>query len=694
VVNSKTRDISSFLYVIIIIGDDNMKSFKEALINEDIAELNNIPKIDIHNHAVSSCTKDYLINKGINFSEDEINDIQSLINFSRKYLSPLQLDKEGLELLLKGNFENCINTGIKVVSTEIDYKNCIRTFNSNIEEFINFLKSFKYNDLTIMWDLGISRDSYKEEYKQIIIDLINTKYFNGLDLTSTENSIPNSYFKDFYDLANSLGMTTKVHTGEQLGANYIKECIIDFNPKQIQHGIHIIEDKSVMQLAKEKGIIFNVCPTSNIILGYANSIKEHPIKQMVEYGLKVTIGTDDLLFFDSDINSEYLKLYKEKVLTVEQLDEIRINGLALYKEQNKRFVRVMDGLKSNAGGFTYKLDEINISDKWDTSTRDPEQMGGFNFGTEDKILRWLHRGDTIYDVLIPNDAEVILCDEEKGIYRSNKIIVTNPRIITDDMVIELYKKSTLSNKIIAQCLVTLLWKNRVEISKYIIKDRVNSTNIDEILTEFEKYAGEDNLSSDTGKEIHEILKEIKSPLEISLYVSKEPYIKQLSEDKIINLTGQSGSGKSTYAKEYFNTKEYLIIDTDEVLSEKRFQNTTGINKDLGIMFREKYPQLPDLGEDFDIIYKEILEYCKNIDKTIVIDCAQFHCVKDISILKGKIIIIRTDIETCYNRTITRWISNHNGIYQNEELERFKERKKSIFKWYKNSNEFIRKIDLL
>jgi len=140
VVNSKTRDISSFLYVIIIIGDDNMKSFKEALINEDIAELNNIPKIDIHNHAVSSCTKDYLINKGINFSEDEINDIQSLINFSRKYLSPLQLDKEGLELLLKGNFENCINTGIKVVSTEIDYKNCIRTFNSNIEEFINFLK--------------------------------------------------------------------------------------------------------------------------------------------------------------------------------------------------------------------------------------------------------------------------------------------------------------------------------------------------------------------------------------------------------------------------------------------------------------------------------------------------------------------------------------------------------------------------
>ena len=174
-----------------------------------------------------------------------------------------------------------------------------------------------------------------------------------------------------------------------------------------------------------------------------------------------------------------------------------------------KFVRVMDGLKSNAGGFNYKLDEINISEKWDTSTLDPEKMGGFNFGTEDKILRWLHRGDTIYDVIIPKDAEIILCDKEKGIYRSNKIIVTNPRTITDELVLELYKKTTLSDKIIAQCLVTLLWKKRKEISKFIINDRVNKNNIDTILNEFTAYAGKDNLNSESGKEIHNLLIKIK-----------------------------------------------------------------------------------------------------------------------------------------------------------------------------------------
>lgn len=307
-----------------------MTEFKQAIIQKDINKLKQIDKVDIHNHAITSCTKEFLINNGINLSTDKITDIESLISFSRNNLAPLQLEEKGLRLLLEGNFKNCIDTGVRVVGTSIDYKVCIRTFNNDIDKFINFLKTFKYDNLKILWDLHISRDSYKIEHRKIIIDLLKTKYFSGFDLASTENSIPNSEFKEFYSIANSFNMITKVHAGEQLGADYIKECIIDFNPKQIQHGIHIIEDESVMKLAKEKGIVFNVCPTSNVALGYAKSIKTHPIKQMVEYGLKVTIATDDILFFDSDINSEYLKLYENGVLTVEQLDEIRKFGLSLF----------------------------------------------------------------------------------------------------------------------------------------------------------------------------------------------------------------------------------------------------------------------------------------------------------------------------------------------------------------------------
>lgn len=354
-----------------------------------------------------------------------------------------------------------------------------------------------------------------------------------------------------------------------------------------------------------------------------------------------------------------------------------------------KYVRVMDGTKSNAGNFEYKIGEINIAKKWNPNSLKPEDMGGFNFGTEDKILRWLHRGDTIYDVIIPEDAEVILYDEEKGIYRSNKIIVNNPRTITDDIVLELYKKNTLSNKIIAECLVTLLWKKRKEISKYIIKDRVNLDNIDEILEEFVRYAGEENLYSETGKEIYEILQEIKSPLDISLYVDKKPYIKEITNDNIINITGESGSGKTYYTSQYLNDDNYIVIDTDLIFGNKPTNNKECLK--IRKIFKDQSNDI--LITNFDECYLKILEYYKDSDKTIVIDSAQYRNIKDYSILKGKLIVIRTSIDTCYERVLSRW-KNINKEYTKEDYSKYAERKKGMFKWYKGINKFIKNIDKL
>ena len=195
---------------------------------------------------------------------------------------------------------------------------------------------------------------------------------------------------------------------------------------------------------------------------------------------------------------------------------------------------------------------------------------------------------------------------------------------------------------------------------------------------------------DKEEEVKEVLEEIQSDVLINLFIDKEPYIKILTDYEVINLTGQSGSGKSTYAKNNFNTDNYLVVDTDDIFNENRFEYATGINKELGIYFRNKYKELPSLFDDFDLIYNEIINYCKNNTKTLVIDCAQFHCIKDVNLLKGKIIIIRTCIDNCYIRTIERY-KNLNKNYTEEELNKYKERKKGIYSWYKGTNEFIKKI---
>ncbi len=372
-----------------------------------------------------------------------------------------------------------------------------------------------------------------------------------------------------------------------------------------------------------------------------------------------------------------------------------------------KYLKVMFGTTSGANSnLEYKLNEVNVSNNWNPKANNPKEMGGFNFSTEDKILRWLVRGDTLYDVTIPDDAEVIDCESlsaPHGVFRSNKIILSNPRKVTDNIAMELYLKSDLPEKSYYKALIGCAIRGYKNTCLKIIKDKVNKLNIDLVLSEAEDFvkpyqsSGLASNGNAVYEEIIRYLNEIKSNLLISRFVDKEPYIKKITDDKIINLTGQSGSGKSYYAKEHFNSEDYVTIDTDEIFSDKRFSKTSGINKELGIMFREKYKELPNLTEQFDMIYDDILDYCKNIDKTIVIDCAVFHCIKDINKLKGTVIVIRTCIDTCYKRTISRWIDNHkkqNSDYTNEELEKFKNKKKGIYSWYNGSNEFLGKIDKL
>lgn len=186
-----------------------------------------------------------------------------------------------------------------------------------------------------------------------------------------------------------------------------------------------------------------------------------------------------------------------------------------------KYVRVMDGLKSNASGQEFKIDEVIVADIWNPKEHEPEKMGGFNFSTEDKILRFIFRGDTIYDVIIPDDAEVVTVDEAKGIYRANKIIVTNPREITEDMVIDIYNKSALPLNRYFQCIYCLLFRKYVNASKYIINDIVNKNNIDEALKEFEDFAAKTK-GNTTGKfDYDKLFPEAKEIYDILLSIKNE-----------------------------------------------------------------------------------------------------------------------------------------------------------------------------
>ena len=81
------------------------------------------------------------------------------------------------------------------------------------------------------------------------------------------------------------------------------------------------------------------------------------------------------------------------------------------------------------------------------------------------------------------------------------------------MIMEFYKINTLPKKVIYQCLVTLLYKNKINIAKYIINDYITINNIKAAIEEFENYVCEEDfeyskLSIDE-REIYDLLKSIE-----------------------------------------------------------------------------------------------------------------------------------------------------------------------------------------
>ena len=113
----------------------------------------------------------------------------------------------------------------------------------------------------------------------------------------------------------------------------------------------------------------------------------------------------------------------------------------------EKYVKVMYGTTSGAkSDFKYKIDEVNVANNWNPNAGNGKDFGGFNYCCEDCILRWLHRGDTIYDVIVPEDAENIKLEGATTIYRTNKIIINNPRKVDDEMALHFYKISRIPEK--------------------------------------------------------------------------------------------------------------------------------------------------------------------------------------------------------------------------------------------------------
>lgn len=194
------------------------------------------------------------------------------------------------------------------------------------KEIIAAIRSAVPAGLEVRVFAGMLRTDYAASLQAVIEELETWSELDGVDLHGYERVPTEPWTARIWARLRAAGKITKVHAGEFDGAHRVREAIEVLGSDRIQHGIRAIEDPAVVALARDRQVTFDVCPISNVRLGVVPSMREHPLRRLLQAGVRCTVSTDDPLVFGNSVNDEYLALANELNFTREELAQVARNG--------------------------------------------------------------------------------------------------------------------------------------------------------------------------------------------------------------------------------------------------------------------------------------------------------------------------------------------------------------------------------
>jgi len=153
----------------------------------------------------------------------------------------------------------------------------------------------------------------------------------GIDLAGTESNAIElrpaevARYRDLFDHARAEGLKTTVHTGETAGtgAEGVRAVVEQLRPHRIGHGIRAAQDERVMDLLRERGVVLEICPSSNLATRAVASLEElrEILQRFWQRGVKFTLNTDGPYLLETSLRREVEMLRENLVLADEQIEQ-------------------------------------------------------------------------------------------------------------------------------------------------------------------------------------------------------------------------------------------------------------------------------------------------------------------------------------------------------------------------------------
>lgn len=276
-----------------------------------------IPKIELHVHLDGSVRISTLSElSGLSLEETHLASVVPMnCKDFNEYLTRFDLpisvmqSKENLIRISSELAEDLIADGVIYAEVRLAPIHHIKAGLTLDEVVDSVLEGFSGFDIKINLILSMMRNETKDNNVKII--KLAKKYLGkgvvALDLCGVEALYKTKNFKDLFRQAKFLGIPYTIHAGENDDWSSVLAAI-EFGATRIGHGIKVIENNHLIELLKQKKILLEICPTSNVQTGIVKNISTHPINTLYKMGVKISINTNNRTVSFINLENEYKNL--------------------------------------------------------------------------------------------------------------------------------------------------------------------------------------------------------------------------------------------------------------------------------------------------------------------------------------------------------------------------------------------------
>ena len=148
----------------------------------------------------------------------------------------------------------------------------------------------------------------------------------GYDLAGAEEGHPSKDHQAAFQLILDNNVNVTIHAGEAYGPESIAQAVHYCGAHRIGHGVRLRENGDLLNYVNDHRIPLEMCPSSNVQTRSVADVKSHPLKFYFDFGLRVTVNTDNRLITDTTCTKELWIAHREMGFTLEDIVTVIVQG--------------------------------------------------------------------------------------------------------------------------------------------------------------------------------------------------------------------------------------------------------------------------------------------------------------------------------------------------------------------------------